>query len=455
MAFGSPKPWIGDISKLPDDELVKLQLHHNDWFVRRARRVLEERAAAGTLKPETAPALLKMFDENPDIPRKLRALWALHCIGAANEEFLIKLLEAPDDNMRSWAVRLLADNGAPSSAALQKFAKLAKNDPSQMVRLHLASACQKLPTEFNAAAGGVSRAEILKGLLTHAEDAADTNLPLMYWYALEPLIPASPTRAPLLGLRGQIPLVRELTARRATDLNIGAGMDVLTFAVEDAEKAKGDAAMESRPLSILKGIVAGLKGQRDVKAPFAWKNVSAKLETNADAEVRKLTLKLAFIFGDPAAVEKCCAIVVDTKASTKDRETALELLVQAHSEKAAPLLLDLLKEPELRDVAIRGLAVFDDPKSSAAILAIYPTLSLAEKSDALYTLGARPAGAPRAARSTEKQDGREGRFERIYAPVSRKCQRARIGCVDQSQLGRREADAGYAQGLDREIHQAD
>ena len=393
MAYGAPKTWVGDVSKLSDEELVKLQLHHNDWFVRRARRLLEERAAAGTLKPETAPALMKIFTENADITRKFRALWALHGIGATNEEFLISLLKAPDENMRSWAIRLLADFGAPSNAALQQFSSLAKNDPSQMVRLHLASACQKLPTAFNAGAGGVSRAEILKGLLSHPEDAADTNLPLMYWYALEPLIPASPTRAPLLGLRSQIPLIRELTARRATDLNIGAGVDVLTFAVEDAEKAKGDAALEARALDVLKGIVTGLKGQRDVKAPFTWKTLSTKLDTNADAEVRKLTLKLAFIFGDPAAVEKCSAVVADTKAPEKERLTALELLVQAHSEKAAPLLLDLLKEPELRDVAIRGLAVFDDPKTNAAILAIYPTLSLAEKTDALYTLGSRPAGA--------------------------------------------------------------
>ena len=43
--YGKPKPWKGDIDKLSDEELLKLQSHQNDWFVRHARRVLQERQA--------------------------------------------------------------------------------------------------------------------------------------------------------------------------------------------------------------------------------------------------------------------------------------------------------------------------------------------------------------------------------------------------------------------------
>ena len=32
-----------------------------------------------------------------------------------------------------------------------------------------------------------SRWAVLEGLVAHAEDAGDHNLPLMYWYAAEPL----------------------------------------------------------------------------------------------------------------------------------------------------------------------------------------------------------------------------------------------------------------------------
>ncbi|MEI6236122.1 MAG: PVC-type heme-binding CxxCH protein [Planctomycetota bacterium] len=399
MTYGDLKPWSGDISKLSDDELVKLQSHKNDWFVRHARRVLQERAAKG-VNANTGGALLSMFHTSQTAPLKLRALWALHSMGATDDDLLVQRLKHEDENIRAWTVRLLSDYGSPSDAALAQFLVMAKSDPSSLVRLHLASALQKLPVEVNAMPGKVSRLNILQALLAHGEDASDTTLPLMYWYALEPHIPKNPLRAPLVGLRGQIPLVREFTARRATELSPGSGLDVLNYAASDAEKAKASGAdaavlarLDASQASVMTGILTALKGQRDLKAPFSWKALISKLAASSNADVRKLALKLAFMFGDASAQEKCLALAADTKVPLKEREDAIELLVQSHSEKAAPLLLDLLKEPDLRVTAIRGLAVFDDPKTSAAILAIYQQLSLAEKSEALTTLGARPANA--------------------------------------------------------------
>jgi len=58
------------------------------------------------------------------------------------------------------------------------------------------------------------RWEIAAGLITHAEDADDTNLPLMIWYGLEPLVPADKARALTLAKDAKIPLVRQFIARR-------------------------------------------------------------------------------------------------------------------------------------------------------------------------------------------------------------------------------------------------
>ena len=57
---------------------------------------------------------------------------------------------------------------------------------------------------------------LLETLTQHAEDADDHNLPLMYWYAAEPLAEADPQRALALGLScgKTIPLVREFMLRR-------------------------------------------------------------------------------------------------------------------------------------------------------------------------------------------------------------------------------------------------
>src|SRR5204863_5099198 len=99
------------------------------------------------------------------------------------------------------------------------------------------------------------------------------------------------------------------------------------------------------------------------------------------------------IFGDTSALETYRKIAADAKATAAEREAAIEVLVTARDAKGAEVLQALLSEPTLRGPALRGLAVFDDPKTAGAILDAYPKLTIAEKSDAFYTLGAPQAYA--------------------------------------------------------------
>ncbi|MBI3858565.1 MAG: dehydrogenase, partial [Planctomycetes bacterium] len=175
-----------DLARLADAELVRLQLHKNDWFVTHARRILQERAA---LRPDPAvqEALKALLKEAPETPRKLRALWALHATGGATEELLLKQLESPEEYLRAWAVQLAAEPRPAAAAARAKFAQMASTDPSPLVRLYLAAACQRLAPE--------DRWTVAERLASHAEDAADPNLPLMIWYAAEPMAAADLRRA--------------------------------------------------------------------------------------------------------------------------------------------------------------------------------------------------------------------------------------------------------------------
>src|SRR5262249_19674820 len=82
VTYGKPRPPQKiDVARLSDAELVKLQLHKNDWFVRAARRNLQERAAAGQDMKAVHAALHALLDGQRDVPRKLRALWALYVTG--------------------------------------------------------------------------------------------------------------------------------------------------------------------------------------------------------------------------------------------------------------------------------------------------------------------------------------------------------------------------------------
>src|SRR5262249_16173336 len=69
-----PRPKIGNVADLSDRELVQLQLHRNDYFVRAARRNLQERAAAGKDMKAVHADLRQLFDGQADVTRQLRAL---------------------------------------------------------------------------------------------------------------------------------------------------------------------------------------------------------------------------------------------------------------------------------------------------------------------------------------------------------------------------------------------
>jgi hypothetical protein len=51
-------------------------------------------------------------------------------------------------------------------------------------------------------------------MLARADDASDTNLPLMLWYALEPVVGSDAAKAATLLSTVKIPLLQEYIARR-------------------------------------------------------------------------------------------------------------------------------------------------------------------------------------------------------------------------------------------------
>jgi hypothetical protein len=147
-----------------------------------------------------------MLADQPQAPRKLRALWALHVTGGLDEKTLVSLLGSPEDVVRGWAVRLLVEDRHASDAVASRLAELGRVDRSASVRLALASALQRMALP--------QRWPLAEALAGHAEDSADANLPLMIWYGVEPLVPSDPERAAALLARARIPLVRQNIARR-------------------------------------------------------------------------------------------------------------------------------------------------------------------------------------------------------------------------------------------------
>ena len=233
------RPVRVDLQKLPSETLVELQLHRNDWYVRHARRILQERGP----DPTVHASLAGMLRDQTDVTRKLRALWALHVTGGLDEAALMSLLDHESEYLRAWALTLLAE-GAASRAALARFANIARDDDSALVRLYLAGALQRIAP--------ADRWDIVQALAIRGEDAEDHNLPLMVWYAAEPLAEIDMARTLTLARDAKLPRLFSFAVQRIAALGTQDALRVLT----DELGRTTDAA---RRMDLLTGITQMVK----------------------------------------------------------------------------------------------------------------------------------------------------------------------------------------------------
>ncbi|GAA4470169.1 hypothetical protein GCM10023189_58350 [Nibrella saemangeumensis] len=195
--------WVQvDLAKASDLELVNYQLHPNEWYVRQARMLLQERGP----NKKVHKALKDMLAKNPDVTRKLRALWALHVTKGLTEKDLTDLLANDNEYVRSWAVQLLAEDKSVAPETLKRLTAIAQSDNSALVRLYLTSAMLRLEP--------AQRWGVVEALAQRTEDKDDHNQPLMVWYAAEPLAAVDAKRALQLAEKAKLPKILPYTIQR-------------------------------------------------------------------------------------------------------------------------------------------------------------------------------------------------------------------------------------------------
>ncbi|MGQ0633277.1 MAG: PVC-type heme-binding CxxCH protein [Planctomycetaceae bacterium] len=378
--------WPGrfdDLSKASDVALADLQQSPSEWHARRARVILQGRAARRNLAPEALQTLRNMYAIHANADYRLRALWALWIVGGMSESELVGALTDDDPHVRAWAVQFLCEERRPSAVAREQFAMLARSDQSPVVRLYLAAALPRIEPQF--------RWDIINALVLHAEDARDHNLPRMIWYGLEPLAAEIPARALELVAHSKIPLIARHVARRLTD----AG------ALEPLVGAIGQAA--ANRYELLLGLHDGLEGRYDVPAPSNWAHVLRQLEA-AGGEVAQIGVQLSQQFGDAAAAGQLLATLKDPQADVARRREALQGLAGRKNPQLRALLPQLLDDDALRRDAIRAIAAFDDIQLARALLQRYSKFAAEEKLDAIHTLAARSSSGSELTQAIKRGD---------------------------------------------------
>jgi len=392
------------LSDRTDAELVQLQLHPNDWFVRHARRLLQERSENSSFdRVAVTNSLTEMLSEKRGLPtdRRLRALWtmyATYCVSSSDMKS--RYLHDSNEWIRAWSIRLLMQplgeppmrtgNGSPDPSAPlfvkpraahgAAFASLAKKETSPVVMLALIESLQRFPTEANSV-----RHWVAMPLIERVDLINQPHAVLMLWYGIEPLIAFNTDHFLKLISTTQISKIREFGARRFVDHALTqkseASYAPLVAALSDA---KDEAARD-----MLVGAREALRGRKRIDMPSNWPTAYAKLKSSKDPEVRELTAALAVTFGDKAAIADLLTTASNRAATTKERNAAIELLRDQAPPQMAEVLQSLLDDKDVRRAAIRGLAVAQHKDTQSKLVANYGAFSTEEKQDAVATLTSR------------------------------------------------------------------
>ncbi len=372
VRYGEAKTTVTNLLVQSDVELVATLGHANSFFARQAQRLLQERAAAGTLDGEAVDLALTQFESrhSGDVPMRLRALWARHVTGLLSGELLMAALADPSEHVRGWAVQL----AQPNTAILTQLATLAKHDDSLIVRRYLASKLQFLPLD--------DRWDIARGLIAHSRSQFDRNIPFLAWYGIAPLVEADPASA--LQLVGQTPWpqLKDFITRRAAVFP--EGRTAITVSLSRAPNAKAFSAQSNQ-------LLLALSNLPPVETPDAWDKAKAKGKSfGKNAQVEAVLSRMGARFGDEEFFPQWRRVARNSKQKMEARIEALKLLTVGKDPEIGTLAREVLSVPALRPVAIAALRQDPGKETADALVRLVPNLSLKMRNEAINLLGTRP-----------------------------------------------------------------
>ena len=120
-----------------------------------------------------------------------------------------------------------------------------------------------------------------------------------------------------------------------------------------------------RQLAVLEGMTDAFKGWQKAPMPASWETVAAK------SPHKDLVRDLSILFGDGRALDDVKKTALDPEAEFAQRQAALETLIANRPPDLQAICTQLLDTKRLCSIAVRGLALVNDPALSQRLAADY------------------------------------------------------------------------------------
>lgn len=372
-----------------DLDLLEALADENAFIARQAQRILQERAATGSLDTDTVrKALRKLLAPGQSRTIRLRALWTQQVCGLLGPKELYSLLNDGDSFVRGWAVHFLAeDESALAPEVLRALVELAEQDASADTRRYLTAALQRLPHQ--------QRWPLAEALASRPEDLKDQNLPLMVWYGVEPLVEENPSRAISIASKAEWPVLGEFTRRRAAAFE--GGREALLAYVADATTAAQFAGRGAEYL-------AAIGSQTNLGRTASWKALLEKGASLDHPKAKTMLLRIRARLGDADAFAYWRDVVSDDGRLPRLRSEALELLQLGGDPEVGPLAASLLSDSKLRQAALTALPRYLNEPIALEVIAALPAFPLNLRNESINLLASRPATTLALLKSIESED---------------------------------------------------
>lgn len=376
IRYGDIQPYKFDLYAESDLQLVQRLESSNEFFARQAQRILQERAADGTLDVDSVANVLweTIMTTAEDGPDPLRQLWA----GFVTETIdlaiqlgsPVPIFQRPE--VKKWLVTSLGDQRrALDSDERQQVVALAKTSNSRTVRRAIASLLQRIPNE--------QRWEIVAALSSHNVDVRDRNIPHLVWYGFEPLVEDDPSKALALARKSGWSDLMRFTIRRMAASESGREQIANELARDRKDALTG---------MLLEELLNAATSRGGATMPQHWPQALARLSKSNDTNFVRMARATAVQFGDISVLPYYEQIAVSAFEPTNARIEAIRILA-AMKDKQLPYAIHLLGDEAVRTDVIKAFAAYDMPLIFEHLIKRFAEFDNASKTAALSTLASR------------------------------------------------------------------